>query len=56
MVQNKEWTRLDSTGDDPGPPLANGTYGRFRYSARFNALVLANGANQNVFVYRLPAR
>jgi hypothetical protein len=50
------WTRLDSTGDDPGPPLANGTYGRFRYSARFNALVLANGANQNVFVYRLPAR
>lgn len=51
----RTWAALAATGDDPGPALANGTYGRLRYSATFNALVLANGADKPVFVYRLPA-
>jgi hypothetical protein len=50
----RTWSALAASGDDPGPALANGTYGRLRYSAAFNVLVLANGADKPVFVYRLP--
>lgn len=48
------WTRLAGTGDDPGLELANGTYGRFRYSARYDVLVLVNGADRDVHVFKLP--
>lgn len=48
------WTRLAPLGDDPGPQLTWGTYGRLRYSARFDVLVLVNGADQDVFIFKLP--
>ncbi len=48
------WTRHACTGDDPGAELNNGTYGRFRYSARYRALVLVNGADRPVHVLKLP--
>lgn len=48
------WRRIAGTGDDPGPALANGTYGRLRYSPRYDVLVLTNGANADVHVFKLP--
>ena len=49
-----QWTRLTGTGDDPGAQLTNGTYGRLRYSPRYDVLVLLNGSNADVSVFRLP--
>lgn len=50
----EQWSRLETSGDDPGPALNNGTYGRLRFSRRFNVLVLVNGAARDVHVLRLP--
>jgi hypothetical protein len=53
---NWEWTRRSpapGNAVNPGPHLPTGTYGRFRYVPRLDVFVLMNGANGNVFVYRL---
>jgi hypothetical protein len=47
------WTRRTPGGATvPGPPLTNGTYGRFRYSPLRGVFVLTNGVDKNVFVYK----
>ncbi|MBN1772264.1 MAG: hypothetical protein JXB32_13430 [Deltaproteobacteria bacterium] len=49
-----EWlVHAAAGGPDPGPPLDNGTFGRWRYSPGRNVFVLANGVDADVFVYRL---
>jgi hypothetical protein len=51
------WTRvpgITGQGADPGPPNRTGTYGRFRYVAPFDLFVLVNGAESNVYLYRMP--
>lgn len=50
----RQWRQLGGLGDDPGMPLSNGTYGRFRYSPRHDVLVLVNGATKDVFLFKLP--
>jgi hypothetical protein len=53
------WTRLPAAADngvDPGRANPTGTYGRFRYVARYDAFILVNGAEQNVLAYRPPRR
>lgn len=53
------WSRVPpSPGGrvDPGPPSRTGTYGRFRYVESIDAFILVNAADQNVYLYRLPAR
>lgn len=55
---NWGWTRVPASAGnrvDPGPQLRTGTYGRFRYVESIDAFILVNGANQNVFFYRIPA-
>jgi hypothetical protein len=37
----------------PTAAAAQGTYGRFRYSPKYNAYVVVNSVDQNVFIYRL---
>jgi hypothetical protein len=52
------WQRVAAAGTnsaDPGAPLLNGTFGRFRYVQSKNAFILANGINQDVFYYKLAA-
>ncbi|NUP11649.1 MAG: hypothetical protein HOW73_36855 [Polyangiaceae bacterium] len=46
------WSRDEATGDDPGEPQPNGTYGRFRYSVARGVFVLVNDTNQDVFLYK----
>lgn len=49
------WTTFAGTGDDPGAPAVNGTYGRFRYSPARNVFVVVNGTKSNVFLWKPPA-
>ncbi len=52
------WTRVAPAATNtviPTAPNMNGTFGRFRYSPARNALVVVNGVNQNVYVYKLAA-
>lgn len=46
------WTRKAATGDDPGAPLANGTYNRFRFVQSRGVFILANGTDKNVLIYK----
>ncbi len=48
------FTALAATGDDPGAPAANGTFGRFRYSPRCQVFVGVNSTMSNVFVFKPP--
>lgn len=50
-----KWTVLAGTGDDPGAPASNGTYGRFRYSPARNVFVVVSGTKRNVFLWKPPA-
>ena len=36
----------------PTGVAANGTFGRFRYMPRYNAFIVVNSVNQNVYLYR----
>jgi hypothetical protein len=50
----KAWTRHARTGGAvPTSAEPNGTYGRFRYSAKRNVFVLVNRTYENVFLFRL---
>ncbi len=40
---------------DPGQRADNGSFGRFRYMPRYNAYIVVNSINANVFVYKLTA-
>ncbi|GAC1394824.1 MAG: hypothetical protein NVSMB47_04740 [Polyangiales bacterium] len=53
-LASKTWTTKSSTGAPP-TPVGNGTYGRWRYIAKYNVFVLVNHADQNVFFYKLTA-
>lgn len=51
------WTKISSASTNtvtPTQPTQWGTYGRFRYIPSKHALVVVNGANQNVTLYKLP--
>lgn len=39
------WSRIDATGDDPGPSMTNGTYGRFRWAPNLGVFVLVNASS-----------
>jgi hypothetical protein len=50
------WTRRAPAPGNaavPAAQLSTGTYGRFRYMADLDLFILMNGADRNVFVYRL---
>ncbi len=49
-----KWTRVTGTGDDPGVPAANGTFGRFRYSPSRDVFVLVNSTETDVYLYKAP--
>lgn len=60
LLNTADWSwekRSPASGNTvtPPQPLANGTYGRFRYVPSKNVYVLANDVAQNVFIYRLSA-
>ena len=46
------WTRGSATGA-PADPVANGTYGRWRYVQYLNVFVLFNDPAEDVWVARL---
>lgn len=57
-LDNRVWVRHSPKGqampDDPANTSGiRGTYGRFRYMPEFNAYVVVNGTQNNVFLYRL---
>lgn len=47
------WTVTTPGGDDPGETARNGTYGRFRYSPKYNVFVVVNATNDDAFVLKL---
>jgi hypothetical protein len=50
------WTRISADPSNTIIPTASaltGTYGRWRYSERYNVFVVVNSIDENVFVYRL---
>ncbi|HZF26871.1 MAG TPA: hypothetical protein VEZ88_11470 [Steroidobacteraceae bacterium] len=48
------WTKLAPTNAvSPGTPASNGTFGRFRYMPAYNAYIVVNRTNANVFAYKL---
>lgn len=51
------WTRLQNVENavDPGAANAAGTYGRFRYIARYNGCIVVNKNTGSVFFYKLGA-
>ena len=49
------WTTVTATGDDPGTPTHNGTYGRFRFSPSRKVFVSVTSTETNVFLYKPPA-
>jgi hypothetical protein len=49
------WTTVAATGDDPGTPTQNGTYGRFRFSPSRKVFVSVSSTETNVFLYKPPA-
>lgn len=55
---NWRWHRIEPSAGNPvvpPEPSSNGTYGRFRYVPSKNAFILVNGADQDVYFYKLPA-
>ncbi len=38
---------------NPGDPVSNGTYGRFRYAPSIEAFVLVNRIDQDIFIFKL---
>ncbi len=48
------WTTTEGTGDDPGAGTTNGTFGRFRYSARLGVFIAVSAVNRNVFLFKVP--
>ena len=46
------WTHFAASGDDPGAQVANGTYGRFRYSPSRDVFVLVNDSRTDVLIYK----
>jgi hypothetical protein len=48
----RRWRRAVGTGDEPTAPIPNGTFGRWRYSAKRGVFVLVNGTEQNVYLYK----
>ena len=54
-LPSSKWTVVSGTGDDPGPPAANGTFGRFRYSPSRNVFVVVSGTQRNVSLWKPPA-
>lgn len=53
-MTSKVWSTKSSTGAPP-MPVAQGTYGRFRYIAKYNVFVLVNAPDQDVFFYKHTA-
>ncbi|WP_350293983.1 hypothetical protein [uncultured Croceitalea sp.] len=49
-----EVTKIVPSGEvNPGDPVSNGTYGRFRYAPSIEAFILVNGIDQDVFIFKL---
>ncbi len=51
-MDTKEWTAMAVA---PQKPYPVGTYGRFRYSPKQNAYVVANDGRRNVLIYKATA-
>jgi hypothetical protein len=49
------WSQIQTSGADPGPAYSVGTFGRFRYIARTNGLILVNSVDGGVFYFKLRA-
>ncbi|NND64538.1 MAG: hypothetical protein HKM24_01120, partial [Gammaproteobacteria bacterium] len=43
-----------SSGDNPGTETGTGTYGRFCYVPSLHGLIVVNGVDKDVYVYKLP--
>ncbi len=55
-MATRTWTRVPPAPGNtvvPTNPAATGTYGRWRYSPRYNVFIVVNSVKQNVFAYRL---
>jgi hypothetical protein len=50
--KTQAWKHFAAGGDDPGPQLANGTFGRFRYSPSRDVFVLVNDTTKDVLIYK----
>jgi len=50
-MDTREWTAMAVA---PQKPYPVGTYGRFRYSPKQNAYVVANDGRRNVLIYKAP--
>jgi hypothetical protein len=50
--QSRSWSSKTASGDVPGSQSKWGTFGRFRYSQKYNVFVLVNGIDENVYVYK----
>ncbi len=48
------WTSVEGSGDDPGAPALNGTFGRFRYSPKRGVFLVINAIDANVFLFKPP--
>jgi len=53
-LDTKVWTRLNTTGDDPGTGTVRGMHGRWRYVAALDVFVTVTSVDRNVIVFRLP--
>jgi len=53
-LSSKTWTRK-SSANVPASQISFGTYGRFRYAPEYNVFVLANGVDQDVYIYKHTA-
>jgi len=49
------WSRSTPGGAVPTAAAQNGTYGRFRYSSKYNVFVAVNSVDENAYVLKLAA-
>jgi MYXO-CTERM domain-containing protein len=47
------WTRSTPVGATPTAAVGNGTFGRFRYSPKYNVFVVVSSADENAFAVKL---
>ncbi|MDD5769752.1 MAG: right-handed parallel beta-helix repeat-containing protein, partial [Candidatus Gracilibacteria bacterium] len=55
VINPSDWSyeKINPYGDiTPGNEIETGTYGRLRYSAKYDVYILANGIDKNVWIYK----
>lgn len=48
-----QWTKHTLGGDAPAAPARNGTYGRFRYSPKYNVFVVVSSVDEDAYIFKL---